>query len=169
MREIAQTCKISKALIYHYFRTKEEILFQVMASQTIGMVEIVKKVAILKAKPSEKVRSLIRQFIWLRVRGAREYALPISEIRHLSPQQRERILALQYELAGQVMDMLSSGTPKRSRAQPDISQAAIFLGLLESAGAWLQHIGEVDVEALTHFITYGVSPALREAPLENQH
>src|SRR5437868_11190677 len=63
MTDLAVSCNVSKSLLYHYFPSKEDLLFEVMTSHLDELVETVAQVMDRKDSSSDKVSALIRQFM----------------------------------------------------------------------------------------------------------
>ena len=63
--DLADACATSKSLIYHYFPSKEDILFEVMQSHIASLVEAMEQVAETDLPPQEKLTALTREFMRL--------------------------------------------------------------------------------------------------------
>ena len=56
LADLARACKTSKSLIYHYFVSKEDILFEVMESHVHALVDAARRVRASNAAAPEKLR-----------------------------------------------------------------------------------------------------------------
>jgi len=65
--ELAARCNSSKSLIYHYYASKEDILFEVMSSHVDALNAAADAVVALKVPPEEKLRKLSHDFMRLYV------------------------------------------------------------------------------------------------------
>lgn len=59
MRDIAEACSISKSLLYHHFRSKEEIYSRVAVGATKELYQFVVEHVPAEATPSEKIRAFM--------------------------------------------------------------------------------------------------------------
>ena len=59
MRDIAEACDISKSLLYHHFKSKEEIYSRVAVSATQDLYEFVFERVPPDAAPSQKIRAFM--------------------------------------------------------------------------------------------------------------
>src|SRR3984885_8963099 len=79
MNEVAAACGVSKAGLYHYYRDKRELLFQITAGHVARLEQFVAEVMAeaADATPDERLRALILRFV-------REYANAQHEHRVLT-------------------------------------------------------------------------------------
>src|SRR4051794_38276412 len=76
LADLAEACDTSKSLIYHYFPSKEDILFEVMQSHIKSLVDAMEAVEMADAPAPEKLRTLTRAFMHLYLgAGARQKVL----------------------------------------------------------------------------------------------
>lgn len=154
---IAKACRISKSLVYHYFHTKEEILYRVMAAQVAAMMKVAEGVRQEEIEPRAKAKMLVERLMHLRPVGFLDYPLPISEIRHLLPNQRDRLLRSQHSLLSAIESILAAGrAPEYAIAANTNSIATAFLGLIESMPAWRRHVSDIDEEVIVKLLAHGV-------------
>jgi len=63
MAEVARVCKISKANIYHYYTSKEVILFDMLESHLLFLNEKVSTLTYPSADPSDKLTHLMTEIL----------------------------------------------------------------------------------------------------------
>src|SRR5262249_52861899 len=68
--DLAESCGTSKSLIYHYYQSKEDILFDVMISHVRALDEAAREAVADGASPAEKLRRVARTFMALYVGAA---------------------------------------------------------------------------------------------------
>src|ERR687890_716714 len=62
--DLAKACGTSKALIYHYFPSKDDILYEVMAAHLDALVDAADE-AMRQGSPEERLRALTLAFMRL--------------------------------------------------------------------------------------------------------
>src|SRR5882672_12936758 len=65
MNTIADACRVSKALLYHYYPDKEAILFDVLSSHLEKLVAAVRKASASAAEPVERFRTIVATLLEL--------------------------------------------------------------------------------------------------------
>ncbi|MEQ1811970.1 MAG: helix-turn-helix domain-containing protein, partial [Terricaulis sp.] len=68
--DIAERCKTSKSLIYHYYESKEDILYDVMISHVRALEAAAADALAGSAGPEQKLRDLTQLFMALYVGAA---------------------------------------------------------------------------------------------------
>ena len=74
--DIAERCKTSKSLIYHYYESKEDILYDVMISHVRALETAAADALAGGAKPDQKLRDLTQLFMALYVGAADRHQVP---------------------------------------------------------------------------------------------
>ncbi|PWS38186.1 TetR/AcrR family transcriptional regulator [Falsiroseomonas bella] len=106
---LAQACGVSKALVYHYWRDKEELLFDVLAQHLQHLVELARGVHMLTRSPRERLET----FAFLLLDAYRDadavHRVQIACLSLLSPERQEALKSLERalveEAAGIVADL----------------------------------------------------------------
>lgn len=89
--EIADACGASKALIYHYFESKEQMLYELLTG-FIEMYHIRLERAVKKApKPTDRLRAYLRETIAVLSKYRMNYARLFSELDALPAKQRDEV------------------------------------------------------------------------------
>lgn len=93
MTAAAQYCGVSKALIYHYYDSKEALLYDILDTHLSGLVAKVEA-----APKTDGLRGLMRAILQA-YRGAdAEHKLQVDSLTVLEPEQQEPLVALQHRL-----------------------------------------------------------------------
>lgn len=140
--DLATALGISKSLIYHYYPSKEDILFEVMDQhlrQLTGAADLVMAQTI---EPSEKLREIARAFMRLYVGAVARHKVLLNELDSLPAERRVEIVRRQRRLIGAVESLLVEIQPKL-RAQPQILQPAamLFFGMINWTHTWFREDG----------------------------
>src|SRR5918998_1060964 len=85
--DLATACGASKSLVYHYFPSKEDILYEVMAAHLDSLVEAADDV-MRSGDARERLRALALAFMYL-YRGAQDsHKVLLNELDKLPPERR---------------------------------------------------------------------------------
>jgi AcrR family transcriptional regulator len=147
--DLAQRCKVSKSLIYHYYAAKEDILFDVMISHVRGLEQAALAAIAGDAPAAEKLRLLARGFMSLYVGAADRHKVLLNELDHLPRARRAEIVDVQRRLIEIVRRLLVQIEPGlKRRGGESFAAAMLFFGMINWTHTWFHPTGAVTAEAL---------------------
>jgi AcrR family transcriptional regulator len=160
--DLADACATSKSLIYHYFPSKEDILFEVMQSHIKSLVDAVDEVEQSAGSPQDKLRALTRDFMRLYAgAGARQKVL-LNELDRLPAPARALIVNEQRQLIAYVESLLQAIDPEID--QPHLRPAAmLYFGIINWTHTWYRAEGPVPPEEIADMATAMALRGLRPA------
>ena len=154
--DLANACKISKSAIYHYYQSKEDILFDVMRSHVEALDEAARAIGKNSAAPAQQLRELSHAFMRLYVGAADRRKVLLNELDNLPKPRRASIVALQRGLIGQVEQMLIQIEPRLAKRNGQAFAAAmLFFGMINWTHTWFDEKGPVSAEALADMAEIG--------------
>jgi AcrR family transcriptional regulator len=138
--DIAAACGTSKSLLYHYYASKEDILFDAMHGHVKALLDIAEDVATRKLPPDQKLRALTQRFMVLYLDAAARQRVLVNELRHLPATQRKTIVGIQRRLIGIVEETL---TTLRPDLVPALRRPAamLYFGMINWMHTWLDPKG----------------------------
>lgn len=147
--DIAKRGKISKSLIYHYYQSKEDILYDVMISH-VRALEIAAREAVAGADaPERKLRELTHRFMALYVGAADRHKVLLNDLDHLSKARRSEIVAVQRRLIEIVQKLLVEIEPALKRkSSAAFAASMLFFGTINWTHTWFDPKGAVSAGAL---------------------
>lgn len=115
MSEVARTCGISKANIYHYYKSKDELVFDILDTYLAELRDWISGVALEGLSPSEQLAALTREFLLAYEGMDNEHKIQ-SEGLPLLPDDKQKILkGYQRELVAHLSAILIACAPERLR------------------------------------------------------
>src|SRR5690606_14018830 len=96
--DVAKRGKISKSLIYHYYQSKDDILYDVMISHVRALEAAAKEAVGAEQPPERKLRELTHRFMALYVGAADRHKVLLNDLDHLPKARRAEIVAVQRRL-----------------------------------------------------------------------
>ena len=143
--DLAEALGASKSLIYHYYPSKEEILFEVMDQHLRLLSAAAEDVLARDLPPRDKLRALARAFMGLYVGAADRHKVLLNELSALPPARRAEIVARQRRLIGDVEQLLTAINPDLS---PPLRRPAamLFFGMINWTHTWFRADGPVGAE-----------------------
>ena len=104
MAEIALACRVSKALLYHYYASKDQLLFDIIRAHLDDLVAAIEAVPKTLA-PRERLSAMIHALLEEYRHADEEHQIQISDLKRLPPKmkaelvERERVLVRQFSAA----------------------------------------------------------------------
>lgn len=94
MEDIARIVGVRKRALYHYFSSKDELLFEILKQPTEIMIERLGEISSSTDRPSEKLRQAFFLHIHTMVEHLDELKVLLSETKYLKARRRKQIVAL---------------------------------------------------------------------------
>ena len=147
--DLANACQMSKSLIYHYYPSKDEILYAVMASH-IDQLEFNVGEALAENGTSDaKLRSIVHRFMEDYVGAADRQKVLLNELDSLQQQRRQAIVSKQRQIVAVVTKLLQdidpalATDPVKARAQ-----AMLLFGMINWTHTWFDPNGALTASAV---------------------
>jgi AcrR family transcriptional regulator len=139
---LAEACGTSKSLLYHYYASKEDILFDAMHDHVKALLDAAEEIARTKRAPEEKLRDLTHRFMALYLTAAANQRVLVNELRHLPAARRKTIVGIQRRLLDIVEDILTLLRPDLAR-QPALRRPTtmLYFGMINWMHTWLDPQG----------------------------
>ncbi|MEM9386467.1 MAG: TetR/AcrR family transcriptional regulator [Pseudomonadota bacterium] len=143
--QLAQTCGVSKATIYHYYGSKEDILHKVMLEHMDDLLQSARNHLLDDADPKQAFRKLTRLLLKAYAGARNSQRVLLYERDHLPANQRRQVTAKQRELVDIVEQALTAakGPSPRSRAE-----TMLYFGMINWTPNWFQPKGHLSRDEL---------------------
>lgn len=167
--DLADACKTSKSLIYHYFPSKEDILFEAMDSHIKTLGNAASGIAAMDAPAADKLRALVHAFMHLYVGAAARHKVLINELYHLPPNRRDIIVGRQRRLIQLVVDLVAEIQPQL-KTRPELLRpsAMLFYGMINWTHTWFDPKGPASVDAIAELMGDMMIGGLKALPAQTQ-
>jgi AcrR family transcriptional regulator len=148
MQDVADHLGLVKGNLYYYFRTKEELIYHAHVKCVEVSLEALARAAASKAKPAERMRTLIVEHILAMTEG--EYgAVLLEDIDRLTPAHRRKYVALRDEFEKGVRELIKAGIGQGDFAKQDVRTAGFaILGAINWIPKWYRPDGELTARAI---------------------
>jgi AcrR family transcriptional regulator len=140
--DLAEACGTSKSLLYHYYESKEDILFDVMNSHVKALLDAAEDIAARRMDAAEKLKAITRRFMQLYLGAAARQRVLVNELRHLRESQRRTIVGIQRRLIDIVEEILIGVRPNLAN-QAALKRPAtmLYFGMINWMHTWLDPAG----------------------------
>jgi AcrR family transcriptional regulator len=142
MNDIAAVCGASKARLYHYYESKEAILFDLLDRYTQRLLAVIGQVEATAQRRNLDDRSalheLVRSFLEEYEHSATRHAALLHDTKFLGETQREIILNRQRDVVSAVTRFLRRAYPQRVTAANQTPLAMMLFGMINWTFTWLR-------------------------------
>jgi AcrR family transcriptional regulator len=142
--ELATACDTSKSLIYHYYPSKEDILYDVMDSHVQSLVEAATRLEASGGKPETRLRALAHELIHLYSGAQANQKILLNELPNLPEPRRAIIVQRQRDVLDVVDRLLIELRPKLAdKPKQRRPMVMMFFGMLNWTHIWFDPNGPV--------------------------
>ena len=165
--DLAAQCRVSKSLIYHYYHSKEDILFDVMVGHMDELVGVVDAVVGRSDPPEETFRNLSRELLRRYIGAADRQKVLLYELDSLPAPQRSEIVSKQRHVIEKVEALLIACAPGVARAPHRLrAQTMLYFGMINWTHTWYNNSGKVSRNQLADMAADAALSLLSGAPAE---
>lgn len=154
MNELAKACGVSKALIYHYYESKDALLFDILHSHLTELLESVE--ALPPDEDPNKGLLALTQAILVAYRDAdAEHKVQINALGALPDESQRALRAIQRRLVAIMSDRIQATAPELFASRPELLRpvAMSAFGMLNWFYMWHRGDGELSREAYAGLAT----------------
>lgn len=160
--DLAKACDTSKSLIYHYYPSKEDILYAVMASHLDLLRQDVAHALASGGSVTEQLRRIVHSFMRHYVGAADAHKVLLNELDSLPPEPRAKIVQQQREIIAVVSALLAATFDDLERSPSHARASAMLLfGMINWTHTWYDPGGPIDPDTLADM---ALAMILREPP-----
>lgn len=143
--DLADACKLSRGALYHYFDSKEAILFAILDAHIREMIIDVEAAMAEKATTLEQFRAAIQAIVALNARSSDEQRVILNDLSFLGETEQDAIKALERQLVDTVSDLLVKldKEGKIVKRTKKIYSMMLF-GILNFSHTWYDPKGGID-------------------------
>lgn len=153
MSQLANACGISKPLLYHYYRDKDHILFDIADNYMDQLLAIIERVEARGLAPQAHIEALIARFLEEYEHSQSQHAVLVQDVKHLPEEQRNTVLRKQrlvVEAFAAVIEEIKPGLRKRSL---DKAVTMILFGMINWTFTWLRSDGDLSYSDMAPIVT----------------
>lgn len=147
MREIAAQAGIQPASLYHWYVSKESMLFTVMETFLHELTQAAERAHAEHEEPIEQVAAMARAHVTQHVRRRREALISDTELRALSPTLRKQIIAGRDRYQQLFRSTIERGCADGSMHCPDVGITTnVILVQCTGVASWYRPRGRLPLD-----------------------
>lgn len=138
MSEVAQACGVSKALLYHYYTSKEEILFDVTERYMTRLIALCADIESRHLPPREQLPALVRAFLDEYQTSQFKHIVLTHDCKFLDGPRRRIIVKKQRAVIDVFRRAIAGATEGRVPAEAALPAAMLVFGMINWTFTWLK-------------------------------
>lgn len=154
IKSIAESCKVSKSLIYHYYFSKEDMLYDIAQSHINKLISIIDDCSRLKCETNQlKLKKIISQFMIEYKTSKNRHKILIQDIEFLKPSRQKKIKSLQMKVVRSVAEILKKINPQIDEVKDLIPVTMGLFGMINWTFTWINPSGKMTYKDVSDLFT----------------
>jgi len=154
MSDIAAACGSSKALLYHYYENKEQLLYDLLAAHFLKIEAAVKAADARGLPPVERLRSLISALLAAYEGADALHKVQINELSALPVPRQQELKACERRLVDLFASALRDINPSLVKGNRLLKPVTMSLfGVINWSYLWFRPGGPMSREAYANLVT----------------
>ncbi|PWG01494.1 TetR/AcrR family transcriptional regulator [Sphingosinicella humi] len=145
--DLAKACNTSKSLVYHYFPSKEDILYEVMAAHLEALVDAADDV-MRRGDAKERLRALALAFMRLYEGAQDHHKVLLNELDNLPSERRAEVVRKQRRIIAVVENLIQTIRPDAGATALPLTM--LFFGMINWTHTWFRPDGAMSAEELAY-------------------
>jgi AcrR family transcriptional regulator len=167
MNDIASACGTSKARLYHYYESKDAILFDLLDRHTQRLLALIAQTEAQaqrqKLDDRATLHALVRAFLQEYDSSATRHAALLNDTKFLSEEPRELIRGRQRDVIAAMTRFLERAYPERLRRSNPTAVTMMLLGMINWTFTWLRPGGPLSYAAFADEVVAMLEHGLQNA------
>lgn len=167
MNDIASACGTSKARLYHYYESKDAILFDLLDRHTQRLLALIAQTEAQaqrqKLDDRATLHALVRAFLQEYESSATRHAALLNDTKFLSEEPRELIRGRQRDVIAAMTRFLERAYPERLRRSNPTAVTMMLLGMINWTFTWLRPGGALSYAAFADEVVAMLEHGLQNA------
>ena len=154
IKSIAESCKVSKSLIYHYYFSKEDMLYDIALSHINKLISIIDDCSKLKFETNQlKLKKIISQFMIEYKTSKNRHKILIQDIEFLKPSRQKKIKSLQMRVVRSIAEILKKINPQIDEVKDLIPVTMGLFGMINWTFTWINPSGKMTYKDVSDLFT----------------
>jgi AcrR family transcriptional regulator len=142
MTDVAKKSGASKARLYHYYESKEAILYDLLDRHTQELLDIALAVRDRAKregiKPQDELKTMVASFLDAYQTARTRHIALLNDVKFLGDKQRERIVARERAVVDAFAEALKRAFPKRVTPDNQRALTMMLMGAMNWTFTWLK-------------------------------
>lgn len=152
MQDVAAACGATKSMLYHYFPTKDDLLFAMLQEHLQRLIQATQEAQDGAHAPRERLKMLVEAWIQKSAQSRRRHVVAMNDVKFLPRAKQAPLIELQRQLTHLVTQLVYEMNPGLPEATYK-PYTMMLLGMLNWADFWYKPSGEIKPQELCDRMT----------------
>ncbi len=111
MQDVAAACGATKSMLYHYFPTKDDLLFAMLMEHLERVLQGVEEAIASKGSARDRLLVLVETYTQKSAQSRRRHMIAMQDVKYLPKPKQAPLIELQRKLTDRVADLLKELHP----------------------------------------------------------
>ena len=154
MMDVAKACGASKSHLYHYFSSKEDLLFAIVDEHITAQATELNRIVTQPLSAEERFAQFVDTFMQGAARSRNEHLILMNDIKFLPKAQLDQIRRLEANLTEMMESLLREINPKfMADERLQKPYALLLFGMMIWTFSWYRRTGPIAPHELAHRIS----------------
>ena len=147
MENIAKACGATKSMLYHYYPTKDDLLYAMLQEHLERVLAGIDEALATPGTPKERLRAMVEVYTQKSAQSRRRHIIAMQDVKYLPRPRQVPLIALQRQLTERVAQLLrevNPGLPEHVYKP----YTMMLLGMLNWADTWYKPSGPMKPQEL---------------------
>jgi TetR/AcrR family transcriptional regulator len=140
--DIARALGVSKALFYHYYSSKDALLFDIIRTHLLALIDVTERAAGNHNQPEVRLSNTVQAILECYRDADAEHRVQINDMKRLSEDKVHELRGLERQLVQLLSGIVSGMAPDLSPARITVLTMSIF-GTLNWKFMWFRENGAI--------------------------
>ena len=140
MQDVAKACGATKSMLYHYFPTKDDLLYAMLMEHLERVVQGVEEAIASNGSARERLMKMVETYTQKSTQSRRRHMIAMQDVKYLPKQKQAPLIELQRTLTDRVSELLQQLNPG---LPPEVYKpyTMMLIGMLNWADMWYRPSG----------------------------
>jgi AcrR family transcriptional regulator len=148
MNEVALSCGLSKAAVYHYFADKQALLADIAQTHVKHLAAQVAEVSELGLPPRQHLATLIARFVLAYAGAQHAHRVLTEDVKFLDPGPRQRVLNAERRVVRAFAEQVKQLRPDLADSHLAAPLTMLLFGMINWMFTWMKPGGPLDHAAM---------------------
>lgn len=153
MNELAAAAGISKALLYHYYEDKYQLLVAIAEGHIDRLTALVADVGAGKRTPNERLRRLIGGFVEEYANARAHHQVLVQDIKYLDANDEQRIRKKERTVVAAFARAIATAHPELAAAKLEKPLTMLLFGMINWLFTWFRDDGRLGYDDMSRLVT----------------
>ena len=111
MQDVAQACGATKSMLYHYFPTKDDLLYAMLEEHLHRVVQGIEEALATQGTPRERFAAMVVAYTQKSSQSRRRHMIAMQDVKYLPKAKQAPLIQLQRDLTERISQLLRELNP----------------------------------------------------------